>query len=393
MSTKSINNKVECKECGHKDHILVVHIQSKHDKLGPDPVVAYLDKHPGAPLWSAFGGSKIREHSSSSKARMAPRKRKQVDAAKLFPDFGKAAGTVITGKIEIFDQPGPLTPELDEYYVFPEEQTLDLLTILEKPRRNRPYIKGWSGTGKTTLIFNLAAKIGAEVMEWNADSFQQRSSLIGRWIVNAAGETVFQYGILPKAMMGGYWLIINEIDTIDPHTLNVLKPVLEDPPRLTLLENDGEVIHAHPDFRVIATGNTWARGDATGMFVNTMVQSDADQRRWSARILLDYMENSAEKEMLKRYFGDQLEKEEPGQFVQVANKVREAFKAGKIDKTFSPAELVNWCENFLVCGKGPHHAARLSFLNSCEPAVATAISEMVIAVFGPESGTTSKDDD
>lgn len=390
MSIKSIADKVECKECGHKDHILVTHIQNKHAALGPEPVLAYMDKHK-APLWSGYGFAKIQEHSKSTRARMTPRPRKQVDANELFPDFAKRMKADVEGQFDVFESPGPLTPEANEHYVFPIEETIDVLCILEKPKRNRVFIKGWSGTGKTDFAFNLAAKCNAEVMEWNADSFQQRSSLIGQWTVKD-GETVWMDGVLPLAMKRGVWLVINEIDTIDPHTLNIMKPVLEDPPRLTILENGGEVVHAHPDFRIIATANTWARGDATGMFVNTLTQSDADARRWSVRILLDYMTAKDEEQMLKNYFGvgpDGLEPEEPKLFVQVANKVRDAFKAGKIIKTFSPAEIVNWVENFLVCAKGPHHAAKISFLNSCEPADQTAIEEMINAVFGPERGVAA----
>lgn len=385
-------DKVECKVCGFKSHILVQHINSQHTDLGEDPVIAYLDKYPDASLWSGYGLAMIRKHSKA--AVTAPRPKKQVKIDTLFPDFARRKGhKEMTGTLEIFEHPGPLTPEPREHYVFPIDQTLDILVILEKSARNRVYVKGWSGTGKTELIFALASKINAEVMEWNADAFQQRSSLIGQWTVKD-GETVWDYGILPQAMKRGCILIINEIDTIDPLTLNLLKPVLEDPARLTILENGGETITAHPDFRIIATANTWARGDVTGMFVNTMVQSVADQRRWSAFVLLDYMNPADEEAMLHRYFTD-LEASEPKAFVDVANKIRDAFKAGKIGKTISPAEVINWVENFLACGRGPHHAARLSFLNACEPSDAAAVEEMIVAVFGAERGesTPSKDEE
>ena len=373
-----VPEKVACAICAHQDHILVQHIVKKHAMQPTE----YLAKFPTAPLWSAYGFSKVQEHSKSSLARMQPRPRELTAVNLLFPDFGKRSGLEISGEYPIFKTPGPLTPLLDSNYVFPEEQTLDVLTILAKPKRNRIFIKGFSGTGKTCLIFNLAAKCNAEVMEWNADSFQQRSSLIGRWI-SKDGETVWQDGILPLAMKRGCWLVINEVDCIDPHTLNILKPMLEDPPRLTVLENGGEVIQAHPDFRVIATANTWARGDSTGMFVNTHVQSDADARRWSARILLDYMTEDVEDTILETAFPE-LPQEDRSNFIKVANRVRDAFKAGRIDKTFSPAEVVCWCENYIVCAKGVHHAARLSFLNALEPDVQTAIGEMVNAVFGQE---------
>lgn len=387
----AVDAKVKCKLCDYEDHILVSHVKKKHSM----DAVEYIDKHGGldaAPLWSAYGYKYIVKYSKGGSAvAMMARPRRKIQVGKLFPDFGKRTKTKPRGEVEIFDTPGPLTPQLDENYVFPEEQTLDIITILEKKKRNRIYLKGWSGTGKTQLIHNLAAKFNAELMECNLDSFQQRSTLIGHFTVKN-GETVWEYGIIPTAMMTGAWLLLNEIDTADPHTLNVLKPMLEDPSRLTIMENNGEVITAHPDFRPIATANTWARGDTTGLYSNTMTQSDADARRWSARILLDYMDADVEQDMLMRYFKEELDDDEPALFVQVANKARESFKAGKIDKTFSPAELINWVENYLVTGKTVHHAARISFLNACEPDVQTAIGEMIVAVFGKEPGSGLKDD-
>src|SRR3990172_2557869 len=187
MSATTVS-KVECRECSYKDHILIQHIISKHEMSPTD----YITKHPDASLWSAYGFSKIQEHSKSKAAKMTPRSRKSVYIKKLFPTFGKHKGFEIEGDYPIFETPGLYTPPLDEFYIFPEEQTLDLLAIIEKRARNRVYIKGWSGTGKTQLCFNLAAKLNAEVMEWNADSFQQRSTLIGHWTVKD-GQTVWQY--------------------------------------------------------------------------------------------------------------------------------------------------------------------------------------------------------
>lgn len=380
-----------CKVCKREEHILVDHIVKKHE-MSP---VDYLDKYPGAALWSSYGLAVIKRLNTESAVIAAtPRPKRKVALKKLFPQFGLRKGYEITGDYAIFDTAGELTPTLDKTYLFPEEQTLDFLTIIEKTIRNRIYIKGWSGTGKTTLVFNIAALVNAEVMEWNADSFQQRGSLIGQWTVRN-GETFWEDGILPRAMKRGCWLVINEMDMLDPHTTNILKPALEDPARLTILEHHGEVVHAHPDFRVIATANTWARGDDTGMFVNTHVQSDADARRWSVRIALDYMEKEAECQMLRNIFGDKLGDEEkdqdpkdsPEKFIAVAAAVRDAFKAGKIDKTFSPAELINWAENYLTFGKGIHHAARLSFLNALTPDVSHAIYEFINATFGQEKLT------
>lgn len=371
--------KVACVLCGYKDHILVQHVQSKH---GLEPLV-YLNEHPGSPLWSTYGYDMIRLHNTHIRP-TNPRARERVSIEELFPDFAtRRNAEKLVGKIARFVDRSALVPQLNPHYLFPIEQTLNLICILEKPARNRAYIKGPSGTGKTELCFAVAAKLNAPVLELNADSHLQRSDVVGHWTVRD-GATVWQDGIVPTAMRRGYWLIINELDASDPHTLNTLKPVFEDPPRLTILENGGEVVRAHPDFRCIATGNTWGRGDASGMFTNTLIHSIADMRRWNARIELDYPAAADEIRMLQSYFGDDIEAKHPPLFVQFANSVRDAFKSGKIQTTLSPGEVVNWVENCLVIGEGVHHAARLSFLNACEPSDKTAISEMLVAVFGDE---------
>lgn len=376
-------DKVKCALCDHRGHILVEHVVKKH---GVDPV-KYLEDNASSPLWSAYGFAKIQEHNGKPSVASTPRPRKLVEVAKLFPHFGGIRGEKVEGEYAIFDTAGPLTPKLDPLYLFPEEITLDILLTLRKPARNRVLVCGWSGTGKSTLGFNLAAICNAEVMEWNGDDQTQRPELIGHFDVKD-GETVWVDGILPRAMRRGVWLIINELDLMDSHTVNIMKPLLEDPPRLTILENGGEVVRAHPDFRVLAFTNTFGRGDSTGLFVNANVQSDADMRRWSARFRLDYLREDEETALLQRYF-PMVKEAKLRQFVDVANKVRDAFKVNKIDKTFSPAELVNWVENWQTFAKGIHHAARVSFLNSLEPDVQHAIGEMVNAVFGHENKPTT----
>lgn len=364
--------------CKFRGHIIVPHLLEKHE-MQP---VAYLELYPKAPLWSGYGYSFVQKHSTSFRAKTTPRPRKEVELKTLFPDIGVKKGYEYDGSYPIFATRDAMTPARDATYVFPEEQLIDFITIIEKPKRNRVYIKGWSGTGKTMLTRQVAAVLNAPLLEWNADAYQQRTDIVGRWTVKD-GQTIWQDGLLVRAMRYGYWLVIHEFDTISPLAANILKPVLEDPSRITIMENGGEVVEAHPDFRCIATANTWARGDSSGLFVNTHTQSDADARRWSARILLDYMEPTEEEGLIKLYMPD-IKDDEISKFVLVANKVREAFKAGKIDKTFSPAELVTWAENYSICGRGVHHAARLSFLNALEPDVYTAVSEMINIVFGQE---------
>ena len=376
--------KVTCAECGFKAHVLVPHLKQKHDM----DAVAYLDKHGGidkAPLWSELGREKLREAMpNADHVQRIPRARKSVPLRTLLP---KSLDLDIDGEYQVFADPGPRTPKREKRYMAPVEQLLDLLTILEKTERNTVWIKGFSGTGKTQLVTYAAAVCNANLALYNGDAFQQRSALVGYHKV-IGGEMKFIYGAVAQAMINGDWLLINEADTLSPLALNILKPVLEDPPYLPIPEN-GETIKAHPDFRVIATANTTGRGDSTGLFVaNTHMQSDADMRRWNACIVLDYMDPEHETKMLLGYFED-LDEPQAREFVAVASKIREGFKLGKFDKTFSPAELVNWVENYIHCGRTVHHAARLSFLNKLEPAVQVAIGEYINAIFGAESAGTS----
>jgi cobaltochelatase CobS len=365
--------KVTCQLCDYASHVLVTHIETKHN------LTTYLRKYPNAPLWSALGEAEIRAQLPD--AQQAARTRKLVPLANVLPNV--APDAITTGTIAVFEQPGKMTPTLDPRYVFPLEALIDTLAVLEKPQRNRVYVQGYSGTGKTQFVHNLAALCNAELYEWNADAYQQRSTLVGQWTVKN-GATVWQDGILPVAMRAGAWLLINELDTIDPATLNIIKPVLEDPARLVLLENGGEVVKAHPDFRVIATANTWSRGDDSGLFVNTQTQSDADVRRWNARIQINYLTLDRECTMLKGYF-PKMSTDLILQYADVATKIRKAFAEGRTDKTFSPAELINWMENVEATNKSPLYCADISFLNSLAGHVAVTLRELVIAQFGTDN--------
>jgi cobaltochelatase CobS len=184
-------------------------------------------------------------------------------------------------------------------------------------------------------------------------------------------------------MERGAWLCANEYDTLRDDVMNILKPVQEFPRYLPIPELGDVVIHAHPDFRFIAPSNTWGRGDASGQYTNTRMQSEADLRRINARLKFDYLPEAVEIAMLLKYF-PALSKDQAKKFVQVANKVRGSYKAGKIDKTLSPAELICWVENWFACGKTVHHAARLTFVNALEPEVATHINELIVPLFGSE---------
>lgn len=293
----------------------------------------------------------------------------------------------------------PLVPEGDPHYVYPEAQTVHLLVFLDRPlgHGNNVYISGPSGTGKTQLLLNVADKLNWPVTRIDCDSHMTRSSLIGAWTVRNK-ETVFQHGALALAMMKGHILLLNEYDTINPMVANILKPVLDRKPTLVILENGAEVIHAHPDFRVVATANTWARGDDSGQFVNTHIQSTADLRRFGAFIKMDFLDPKVEAQMLRDTFGKdekgdwKLEEEEVTSMVKVATKIREAHQARKINRTLSPAECINWAYTYLEL-TSVYEAARLTFLNSYAPDEQVACFAMIEEVWGVEKKHNPIDDE
>lgn len=362
---------ITCAICDHQSHILASHITYQHGMT----VVEYMQEYQ-APWYSEYGRMKLAEKFPEQMPAQ-PRERKSVKLATLFKEFKD-----LEDEYDIFAEPTPSTPVLDPAYVFPEDQTLEFLTVIEKPKRNNIYISGYSGTGKTQLAHNLASICNAGVSEMNADKFVTRARWFGQHRLHGNKEMYFAYGVIPRAMKAGHWLIINELDTAGSEAVNMLKPLLEDTKRIRLSENDDELIQAHPDFRVIVTCNTWARGDDSGLFVNTETQSAADLRRFSAFIELNYLEPEVEAKILEAHVPN-LSNTAVDKFIKVANAIREAYINGRILRTFSPAELVNWAENYtLFCQV--HRAARVSFLRSYDPEEQVAVMEIIQTHWGQE---------
>jgi cobaltochelatase CobS len=306
----------------------------------------------------------------------------QVLMADLFPDW---KAKFVDDTYTVFTDDHPQIPKLDPYFVFPEKATLETATILEKKERNNVWIYGGTGSGKTTLTKNLAAKVRARLWNINGTSHLVPSDVLGRpWA--RAGEITFRYGIIPKWLREGGWLLINEYDTLDAEVVNALKSCLEFPRHITLLENDDEVIYGNPDCRLIVTNNTQGRGDDSGMFVNTNVQSIADLRRFDAFIEVDYIDEESERKLLSRMFPD-APPEVVKNIVEVANRSREGYKKKQLGRVISTAECINWCENYSLFGTG-HHSARISFLNAYEDEARMAMKDIINNIFGNEDNET-----
>lgn len=389
-------NRVKCLECGARAAVLIGHILDKH-KMS---LVEYLEKHSKAAKGSQYldlfateqGWSALRGAIQGIGQRVGSRPKKTVRFLDVFPELALPSGDSevdANAMIQVYEEPGALTPKANPRYRFPESVTVDVVNVILKKSRNSVWIKGPSGSGKTEFVKNLAARFNAELVIFNGDAFKQRSHLIGTKAAKS-GETYFQYGPIVRAMQRGAWLLANEIDTLHPHTLNIFKPVLEDNPHIPVDEN-GEVVYAEEGFRIFSANNTWGYGDDTGQFsANVHPQSFADRRRWCCRVELDFMEPAAETLVLEGYFPckNDADRAVLGKAVEFASKIREANKKGTLDFTLSTAELINWLENSLVSDRGVHHGARISFLTALPDDQRISAEATLVSVFGSEKTFT-----
>ena len=267
-----------------------------------------------------------------------------------------------------FSEPGPETPAIDDGYVFPPEETKILLLGLEM--KDRILLTGQTGTGKTSLIEQVAARLNYNVVKINFDGAITRQDLVGEWVVKPSetnqGQSVmdFQYGILPHAFnMPGTIIILDEWDTISGECAFVLqRPLQKDDGKLLLLEKGGELIPLNPQNAIVATANTTGQGDESGLYAHgTKVQNYSQLNRFGITIKLEYMDAKKETEMLAKRFPE-LEDAECKTLVKAVNLVRDAYGAGELSAPLSPRDLINWADKYIRMGD-PIRAAKYCFLN------------------------------
>ncbi len=370
--------------CTWMGHVVVGHVHDVHN-------ISFKElrtKYPKADLASPLGWSELRHQVNqkgvdldmNAKAEnvihMHARKSAEKKMCDVFDDKEFAEDEM---EIRVFTDGTDYVPTLDENYVFAPKPTSMLVAALTLEKRNKVWLSGHSGTGKTQLVHNVAAKLGYELFRLNGDAEITRSHMLGERVVRD-NEIVFQYGIVPLAMKRGGLLLIDEIDMLSGHVMATLRSVLEDNGKLTLLENGGEVITPHEDFRVVATANTFGFGDVSGLYTHTHALSEADRQRFSIFIKVDYMAEDREKEMLGRLFEDLTEQEVKG-FLQVTTSIRTKQKNGEIDTSFSPRQLINWVEKYLLFGNDVKASAEFCFLNSYPDDIRISIGSLIDQAF------------
>ena len=276
----------------------------------------------------------------------------------------------------------PNVPLRDDAYQFDHDTTMALLAGFAFNRR--VMIQGFHGTGKSTHIEQVAARLNWPCVRINLDSHVSRIDLLGKdMIVLKEGKQITEWkeGLLPWAIQNPVALVFDEYDAGRPDVMFVIQRVLEAEGRLTLLDQN-QVIRPHPAFRLFATANTIGLGDATGLYHGTHQLNQGQLDRWNIVTILNYLPHEDEVAIVMTKSGD-IDKAEVDAMVKMASLTREGFKNGDLSTLMSPRTVISWAENTRIF-KDRDFAFRLSFLNKCDELERPIIAEYYQRCFGVE---------
>ena len=277
-------------------------------------------------------------------------------------------------------------PDVDPGYVFNRPTTLAILAGFAHKRR--VMISGYHGTGKSTHIEQVAARLNWPCVRVNLDSHISRIDLIGKdAIVIKEGKQVteFRDGILPWAYQNNIALVLDEYDAGRPDVMFVIQRVLESSSRLALLDQR-RVITPHPAFRLFATANTVGLGDTTGLYHGTQQINQAQMDRWSVVATLNYLPHDVEVAIVQakaRHYQHDKGREIVGRMVRVADLTRTAFRNGDLATVMSPRTVIMWAENAEIFGD-VGFAFQVTFLNKCDELERSVVAEFYQRAFGDE---------
>jgi cobaltochelatase CobS len=253
-------------------------------------------------------------------------------------------------------------------------------------------IQGYHGTGKSTHIEQVAARLNWPCVRINLDSHVSRVDLVGKdAIVLKDGKQVteFKDGILPWALQNNIALCFDEYDAGRPDVMFVIQRVLEVSGRLTLLDQS-RVIRPHPGFRLFSTTNTIGLGDTSGLYHGTQQINQGQMDRWSIVATLNYLPHDKEVDIVlakAKHYQTKEGRDSINKMVRVADLTRNAFIAGDLSTVMSPRTVITWAENAEIFGD-IGFAFRLTFLNKCDELERTLVAEFYQRCFGqdlPES--------
>ena len=280
-------------------------------------------------------------------------------------------------QVPAFSQRTELVPNVDESYRFDHDTTMAILAGFAFNRR--VLIQGYHGTGKSTHIEQVAARLNWPCIRVNLDSHISRIDLIGKdAIVLKDGKQVTEYreGLLPWALQHPTALVFDEYDAGRPDVMFVIQRVLEVEGKLTLLDQN-KVIRPHPAFRLFATANTVGLGDTTGLYHGTQQINQGQMDRWNIVATLNYLPHDDEVNIVlakSPTYDNEAGRKAVSAMVACATLTRAGFINGDISTVMSPRTVITWAENARIFGD-MGFAFRVSFLNKCDELERPVVAE------------------
>ena len=278
--------------------------------------------------------------------------------------FGIDSKLIVKG----FKEKSDWVPDIDNDYVFDKETTLSVLAGFEHNRR--VMIQGYHGTGKSTHIEQIAARLNWPCVRINLDSHISRIDLLGKDAITLKDDkqiTEFQEGLLPWSIQNPVALVFDEYDAGRPDVMFVIQRILEVEGKLTLLDQN-KIISPHPSFRLFATTNTVGLGDITGLYHGTQQINQGQMDRWHILSTLNYLDPKQEfKVVLSKVkdFKSAKDKSLLQDMIKLANLTRTGFANGDVSILMSPRTVISWAQNYKIF-KDIKDTFNLTFLNKCD---------------------------
>ncbi len=293
-------------------------------------------------------------------------------------------------EIDAFSQKNEYVPEIDKTYKFDRDTTLAILSgfLFNK----RVLVQGYHGTGKSTHIEQIAARLNWPCIRVNLDSHVSRIDLIGKDSIVLKDNkqvTEFKEGILPWSIQNPVALVFDEYDAGRPDVMFVIQRVLEAEGSFTLLDKN-KVIKQNKYFRLFATTNTVGLGDTTGLYHGTQQINQGQMDRWNIVTTLNYLSLEKEMEIIlakNKNLNNHKGKDKVANMIKVASLTRKGFISGDISTVMSPRTVLHWAENSQIF-KDDGYSFRVTFLNKCDDSEKNIIAEYYQRCFGedlPES--------
>ena len=293
-------------------------------------------------------------------------------------------------QVDGFSKKNEYVPDIDKNYKFDRDTTLAILSGFSYNKR--VLVQGYHGTGKSTHIEQIAARLNWPCIRVNLDSHISRIDLIGKdaiIIKDGKQVTEFKEGLLPWSIQNPVALVFDEYDAGRPDVMFVIQRVLESEGTFTLLDKN-KIIKQNKNFRLFATTNTIGLGDTSGLYHGTQQINQGQMDRWNIVTTLNYLHFDKELEIVlakNEAMNNDKGKEKISNMIKVASLTRKGFIAGDISTVMSPRTVMHWAENSGIF-KDTGYAFRVTFLNKCDDLEKSIIAEYYQRCFGddlPES--------